>query len=363
MAFVTPVDGFIPATGGSNPDFYNAALNAPIDATVPQMIEETSAIVTEALALNQGFAQDALAAAKTTMTALSTASFPPALPSPPPAPSIITTFGSALTPGFEDAPDFGSIDTSQVETFALAAISIPTIDADIPDYVPIITGLQLPDAPAYVAPDSPVEPGIDLTIDLPTAPAANYGAVPDLDEIVMPVYAQPELPLFNDDAPTFNVLPPSPFIDWQEPVYASEVKDAVAGVIQEMLAGGTGIAEDDERAHLRARPRARGGRGLGKAIDAAINQWAARGFAHPTGAAQRADPRHSRGVGTQDQRAVARGLARAGQARAAEPAVRGRARDLLRAGLRGRVPGGRRSQLPDREVRRRDPDPDLQHGR
>lgn len=281
MATTISLEGYVPATGDSKTSFYNAVRDSPQEETVSELIEDTRTIVENALTLNQDYAAQAIADARTTMAALSTASFPPELPDPPPVPAINTTFGSATVPGFDSIPDLGSLSNEAIDPFVANPITVGDI-GDIPDYTPIVTGVTLPAPPVYIAPNEPPEPSIDTTIDLPDAPTPDYGGAPTLDELNLPTYAAPDLPTLDAATPTFDTLPPDPFIQWTEPTYSSTVKDLLAGVIETMLAGGTGIPADVADA-MWQRGRDREEANVRKAVDEVTAQWASRGFDAPGG--------------------------------------------------------------------------------
>lgn len=277
------LDGFIPATGApAGSAFYNSNRDAPVDPLVPALLNDTGDLVREYLDLNQGFAQDAMDEAVKVMRALSDAVLPSELPSPPPAPLITTTFSTALSLGLENDVDVGTLSPEPFSTFAPLPVTIPNIEADLPTYQSLGLTIVLPDAPTLTLPDQPDAPSIDYDFTLPSAPTPTYGGMPDLDEIVLPTYTAPVLPVFNDDAPEFDVLPPEPFIQWQEPQYSSSIKDAVEPVLREMLAGGTGIPADIENA-IWERAVDRDQVAADTRADAAIALWAARGFTHPQG--------------------------------------------------------------------------------
>lgn len=277
------VDGFIPATGAPpGAGFYNSNRDAPTDPTVPALIEETGDTVREFLNLNRGFVTNAIALANDTIGNLKTAILPPQLPDPPAAPTITTSFSAELGLGFESVPDLGQLSPQSIDAFHVDAVVIPDIESDIPTHTSLGLSINIPDSPTLDTVAEPAAPGLDLTFNIPAVPAKDYGGPPDLDQITIPAYTAPVLPVFNDSAPTFATLPPQPFIQWQEPVYLSGIKDATHDVIVEMLAGGTGIPADVENA-IWERGRQREDRAALGVKDAAITQWTARGFDHPQG--------------------------------------------------------------------------------
>lgn len=265
--------------------FYNATRDAEHDPTIPDMIDRTNDLVETYLDANRTFANDSWAQAQDIVAELRDAKLPEKLPDPPAAPSIITGFNSTLGLGFEALPNLGDIspDGTFGSGFVPDEITIPDVESLFPpSYVRLFETLALPTTPTYVAPLEPAAPTLDPLDPYPTEPTADYGLPPALLEINLPAYVAPVLPVFGDLAPEFDVLPPEPIINWTEPVYTSEVKDAVKAVLLEMLAGGTGITEDVERA-IWERGRSRLDIAANGKISALIEEWASRGFTVPQG--------------------------------------------------------------------------------
>lgn len=281
MAFA--LDGYVPATGTSDPAFYNAVLDAPIDPTVPELIEETRDIVTEYLDQNRTWVTEALDAGRALLDTLTNLSLPPGLPDPPAAPNITAAFSAALNLGFATEPSLGEISPQIIEEFNPEEVVIPNISSERPTYESLGLTLNIPDTPSYNQPSEPTPPSIiDVDDEIPSAPTPSYGVVEELESFVPPTLPTLTTPEFGAELPTFNVLPPEPVIQWQEPTYTSDIKDAVAAVIQEMLDGGTGLPADVEQA-LWDRARAREDVAAAGAVEAAIEEWAARGFIVPAG--------------------------------------------------------------------------------
>jgi hypothetical protein len=249
---------------------------------VPDLINNTTNLVRSMLDQSKTWAEQSLEDARKAMGALQDAKGPETLPDPPDVPSIQTKLSAQIGLSFDTPPSLGDISPPSVGFFTPDAVVIPDITAELGDYVPLITGLSIPDPPTLNLPAEPTEPGVETDFDLPDAPVPAYGGAPDLVEFNLPVYVAPTLPLFDDEAPTFATLPPSPFIQWQEPVYTSTIKDAVSAVIQTMLAGGTGLTDETVLA-MWERARVREDVGARTAIQQAEQQWAAKGFSLPGG--------------------------------------------------------------------------------
>jgi hypothetical protein len=250
--------------------------------SVPDLIHNTTDLVKSMLDQSVQWAKDAIADSHTAVQALKDAKGPEHLPDPPKEPVIQTSF--TATAGFapDVPPNLGAITQQNPAEFAAAAIVVPDVSAEIAPYVPLISGLTIPEPPVYSPIAIPTAPGVNTDITVPDAPTIDYGRAPALIDLTLPAYIAPVLPVFTDDAPEFTDVPPDPAIQWKEPVYASGVKDAVAQVIQSMLAGGTGLPADVERA-IWERARQREDAGALKTIEQAAAQWTSRGYDHPPG--------------------------------------------------------------------------------
>lgn len=269
------------ASGTGNAIFGNALLDAPVDPLVPELIDQAAATVQDYLNQNKTWASSSINAALAAMASLANANFPNQLPDPPVV--VSATVSGLSSPGFniDTAPNLGTLTPLSIEDFNPAAIIVPDISGEIPAYVSVIQSLSIPDAPTLVLPDSPDPPVLNLVFEEPTEPVADYGTSPVLDELNLPVYIPPVLPLFTATAPTFTTQPPDLFVQWQEPVYASQLPE-VESVLESMLAGGTGLPAAVETAIWE--------RGLDRetltgltAVDQAAEEFAARGFALPPG--------------------------------------------------------------------------------
>jgi len=251
-------------------------------SNVPDLMANTNAVVTEFLNQNKTWANSALVTANATMAALAATGVLPNLDDPPDVPtlSVSTTLGGGLGPS--DPPYLGTINTETVGPFSPDDIIIPDLTSQMPEYTTLIAGLVIPEPPPYQTMASPPAPGLDLTFNVGTAPEPDYGEPPELAAMTLPEYTPIILPVFNDAAPEFDTLPPDPLIPWVEPVYSSAVKDAIESVLEEMLAGGTGLPPLVEQG-IWERGRQREDAGSLKLVTTAIDQWTSRGFSHPPG--------------------------------------------------------------------------------
>lgn len=260
----------------------NSVRDTPIDALVPEFLEDSSTLVAHYLSLNENFANLAFTEAQAAIDALSLANFPHSLPDPPDPPTLVATASLSTGLNFDSVPAVHTLQQSALSAFVPEEIDIQDIADEIPEYVPVITGISIPDAPTAQAVTFPTVPTVDTEFDVGDAPTPDFGTSPILTTFELPVYVPPVLPLFNEDVPTFDAIPPSPVIDWAEPVYSSEIQDAIKSVLEEMLAGGTGLPEAVERA-IWERGREREDARSEQEIAAATSQWASRGFSAPPG--------------------------------------------------------------------------------
>lgn len=156
-------------------------------------------------------------------------------------------------------------------------------DFDIPDApdMPLVT---LPDAPGMANIQLPERPVIDTDIQLPDAPQLVMPEIEALEQIRLPVFEFPDLPTFNDVPPDANgLVVPDVFINWAEPTYESEIlPDLQSKIKTAMQNGGTGLPPAIEDA-LFSRARARDAVETERAVQEAVDTWAARNFSMPPG--------------------------------------------------------------------------------
>jgi len=260
----------------------NSLNDSPMDPLVPEYMEVTSDLVQKYLDQSGDFAKEAVAAALNTMEALAAGTMPATLPDPPGLSTISATGDVSAGLNYDELPSLGTIIPSEPGVFVPAVIDIVDIIGEIPEYVPVITGITIPDVPQSSSVAMPVVPTVITEFDIPAAPTSDYGTVPSLSDFVLPVYIPPVLPVFSDAAPTFDEVPPDPAIQWLEPVYSSIIKDQVEDVLGTMLAGGTGLPPEVERA-IWERGREREDTAAEQQVQASIAQWTTRGFSHPPG--------------------------------------------------------------------------------
>jgi len=153
---------------------------------------------------------------------------------------------------------------------------------DLPD-PPTAIPINIPDAPGMADIPAPQRPQVDTTVDLPAAPSIVMPEMEALERITLPVFEFPQLPTFDATPPNADgITVPNVFINWAEPVYESEVLDELQAKVKGMMAGGTGLPPAIEDA-LFARARERDSAETERAVQEAVDTWAARGFSMPPG--------------------------------------------------------------------------------
>ena len=227
---------------------WHDTLTGNISGNVPDIISETNTLVESFLKQNQAWATTALTVANTAIANLSGVQFDGSFPDPPDEPHI--TSGAIFTGGIATgAPSLGSVTLRGTPLFTPEDVYIPDVTGTAPIYTPVVTSLFIPEAPTFVMPPVPTEPTLDLTFETGDPPVPQYGAMPPLAPYSLPVFTPIVIPpLEIGTPPEFTQPPPNPVIPWVEPVYSSGVKDAVEGVILEMLEGGTGLPPSVELA-------------------------------------------------------------------------------------------------------------------
>ena len=205
---------------------------------------------------------------------------PPTRPDAPEAPTPALNLGEppTFTPPrlvIPESPGGLSIDD------LLADLDVGDMGA-IPE-PPAMIPLNIPEAPGMASVPVPVRPAIDTTVEIPAPPTFTMPDMEALEQISLPTFEFPELPTFDATPPDANgITVPNVFINWAEPTYASELLDDLQGKVSAMMAGGTGLPAPVEDA-LFARARQRDSAETHRAVQEAVDTWAARDFSMPPG--------------------------------------------------------------------------------
>lgn len=193
-------------------------------------------------------------------------------------PSVAMGSVPSYSPPALNIPDVpGAIDIDSL----LAGLDIGDLGT-IPD-APTPIQVVIPDAPGMATIAAPSRPSIDTTIQIPDAPVVSMPEMDQLEQLNLPDFVFPELPVFTDLPPSASSLRvPDVLINWAEPVYASEVLDDLVAAVRGYMAGGTGLPAAVEDA-LFSRARERDSAETARAVQEAVDTWAARGFGMPPG--------------------------------------------------------------------------------
>jgi hypothetical protein len=154
--------------------------------------------------------------------------------------------------------------------------------SELPD-APVGLPINIPEAPGMAAIPAPVRPDVDSAVALPDAPGIVLPEMEALEKITLPDFTFPELPEFDATPPNAaGISVPNASIGWAEPVYASELLDELQAKVREWMGGGTGLPAPVEDA-LFARARERDSVETERAVQEAVDSFAARGFSMPPG--------------------------------------------------------------------------------
>lgn len=187
------------------------------------------------------------------------------LPAVPAAPSV--TFPALATPAALVLANVTDVTPAVAPGFSATAPVVQILDkpaalvATAPGAAPLVSNVTLPNAPTVVLPDAPL---MEL-ISIPTAPTLS-----------MPVWAG----VAPDGS---SLVTPTTGLIWSEDYYDSDLLQGVTSRLTTMLLGGTGLPAHIEQA-IWDRGRAREDVIAKKATQEAYEEFAARGFALPSGA-------------------------------------------------------------------------------
>lgn len=203
----------------------------------------------------------------------------PVVVTPPatPVPTINVGEAPTFTPDQLVMPADPS--TPNIEAL-LSQLDVGDMDA-LPD-APTMPALNIPDAPGMAAIPVPVRPAIDTNVPLPDAPSVTMPEMEALEQITIPVFEFPQLPDFDGKPPSADFAVPNVFINWAEPEYESEMLDELQATVRTMMRGGTGLPAPVEDA-LFGRARERDSAETQRAVQEAVDTWAARNFTMPPG--------------------------------------------------------------------------------
>lgn len=246
-------------------------------------IPDTASTVAQNL-INTNAAQAQTLVASATQALSTLGSFQlPALGAPPTIPAL-TRPPASSSPSSAAKGDSSGVDISVSVPSAPAKPSISTSDIDVS--VPTFAGsvnINPPQAPGALDTSGvPTRPNVDTEIAIPDAPQISMPASPNIEDILVPAFSFPTLPVFNDTAPEFDGAAPNIVLEWDEPTYYSPMLDDLRTKIRDVLAGGTGLPPAVEQA-IFDRARSREESQTSKAVQEAFDTFANRGFNMPPG--------------------------------------------------------------------------------
>lgn len=250
------------------------------DVNIPDTASTTAQ---QLIATNSAQATQLVASAQAALSALGSFTAPTLAAAPViPAftrPTSSSGGGAGVTNGGSAATDISIV--------LPAMPSKPTVNtSDINVSVPTFAGsvsINPPAAPAALdSSGSPTRPNIDTNIAIPDAPQINMPPSPNIEDVLVPAFNFPTLPLFTDTAPTFTEATPNVALEWNEPVYYSPLLDDLRIKVRDVLAGGSGLPAAVEQA-LFDRARSREESQTTKAVQEAFDTFATRGFNMPPG--------------------------------------------------------------------------------
>lgn len=183
-------------------------------------------------------------------------------------------------PGSIDAPSISAMKpTFNSSTGAqITEVSIP-IFSDPPTFTSAVPAFSFTDKPDVVAPTHPGEAPIVSDRDMPDSPTIELPSVPSLRELSLPEVPDVLIPDFEGVSPS-NDVPElvAPNFMWTEADYTERLP-ALASKIATYLAFDFDAAETA----IWERGQERVDRATNEAVNAITNDFAARGFALPTG--------------------------------------------------------------------------------
>ncbi len=207
----------------------------------------------------------------------------PALGAPPTIPPLTRggggsgRAGAGVSNGAANATD---INITLPAIPAEPSIDTSSIDVEVPTFNSSVM-LNLPTAPGAIdTSGAPTRPAVDTSITLPTAPTVSLPAEPNIQDVVVPTFSFPTLPVFSADAPEFNEATPNIRLEWNEPVYYSDTLDDLRAKVRGILAGGNGLPPAVEQA-IFDRARSREEAQVKKSVQEAFDTFAGRGFNMP----------------------------------------------------------------------------------
>lgn len=176
---------------------------------------------------------------------------------------------------------FGTVDAVNRPDFVPTPVA-PVSGITIKEFEPAVQTIVIPDAPEPIdhgqVPDAPT-----LTpIQLPAKPVLEKPNLPTLDDVTIPEFLFPVLPVFDAQAPEWQESSISTVLQWSEIPYELTIIEDVQAKLRQMWAGGTGLPPAVEQA-MWERAGGREDVSAARDISAAMVDFSSRGFSLPSG--------------------------------------------------------------------------------
>lgn len=244
------------------------------------VVRQAEAIVTDRITQTSAFATSAFNSATSVINLLAGTKF--TITSEPPAPTALDLTISGELKLDKVLPNaFGMIEGPQnIAVPAVPNVTIGTVA--IPDFVPSITGLIIPEAPGALDTSGlPTHPAVG-TVTIPTQPSLITPTMDSLTDVSVPAFTFPTLPTFDSTAPVFEPTALHSVLYWTEPTYQQEILDEAIVQVRRYFAGGTGLPPAVEQA-LFARSNDREDQLVEREVGQAYDEFAVRGYTLPPG--------------------------------------------------------------------------------
>ena len=260
-------------------------LDAPPEITSPQAISSAGTLVAERFQTASTYAGSLWTVAQNLLAQLGGADF--TIDWTEPTIDIVSDGGlSALAPALPDAIAVDDITMVPVE-FPYTppeAVENTLPSRTSPEMNLTDPGFAIPAPPDVTWPTfTAVLPGIADSV-IPESPTITLPSVPTLSALVIPSPPEYNIPEFNWELPTDNIVAPEPQFSWNEAEYNSAVKQKLAEkLFNDLVSGGSGLSPATEQAiYDRATSRMRDEEQT--ALDQMLEFFAGRGFDLPPGA-------------------------------------------------------------------------------
>lgn len=200
---------------------------------------------------------------------------------PPQAPELVLAVDVDMNlPELTNA-SFGTVTPVTRGDFTPQAVA-PVSGITIKEFEPSVQSIVIPEAPEPIDHGQVPEAPTLTPITLPAKPVLEKPNLPTLDNVVIPDFVFPTLPVFNAEAPEWQETSISTVLQWQEVPYELTILGEAMAKLRQMWAGGTGLPPEVEQA-MWERATSREDLGAARDISAAMVDFSSRGFTLPSG--------------------------------------------------------------------------------